>query len=168
MEQGSIDENIRRFTQANHTPSLQKEKYQLLGCTGNTVMSNDLSKGIIDQRLHPGIRELAPYLKIPKRNISNKKTIFMLSSDDYIQAWKHCQEFTSSGQSTLHFGHFKPSCLHINTLDVERILAEISLRRGYSLNRLKSAINSMIPKKRDGLRVDKLRTIVSMKWTSIL
>jgi Reverse transcriptase (RNA-dependent DNA polymerase) len=48
-------------------------------------------------------------------------------------------------------------------MNIDRILAEISLTTGYALSRWKIGIDVMIPKKADSQRVDKLRTIVLME-----
>jgi hypothetical protein len=90
IEKGCIDKNIRRFTQANHTPSLQIDQYHLLGWTGNTATAKDLLHGIIDQRLHHNIRNLAAYLKTQQEIFEHPPIKTMISVDDYTKAWKHC------------------------------------------------------------------------------
>jgi hypothetical protein len=52
--------------------------------------------------------------------------------------------------------------LNDNTLQVDRILADITLRTGYTKYRWKWSIVVIIPKNSDTIRVDKLRTIVRM------
>jgi Reverse transcriptase (RNA-dependent DNA polymerase) len=86
-----------------------------------------------------------------------------LTVEEFKYEWTRCREFTSSGKSTLHFGHFKASCSHNDTMELDRMFSEISLSTGYSLKRWQTGINVMIPKKEDSVRVDKLRTIVLLE-----
>jgi hypothetical protein len=163
IEAGCIEENIRRFTQTNHTPSLQQQQIELLGWTGNTAISQALLSGHVEPNLHPDIRKLAHQLTTPQTIQHSQPIPIYISSAEYIQSWKHCRELTSSGKSNLLFGHFKASCKNTNLMEVDRILAEIPFRTGYSLSRWQWAIDVMIPKKSDSLRLDKLRTIVLME-----
>jgi hypothetical protein len=147
IEVGCLDENTRRFTQANHTPSLQRDQITLLGWTGNTPTSIELLQGTVDPRLHANIIKLAPQLKTPAAIRNHEQIKITISKEEYHKAWKNCRESISSGKSTLHFGHFKASCANEQTAEVDRILAEIPFRTGYSLKRWHWAIDVMIPKK---------------------
>jgi hypothetical protein len=130
IEKGCMEENIRRYTQASHTPSMQRSQIDLLGWTGNTTTSEGILKGIRDERLHPHIASLATYLHTPLEVQQCQPICKTISPLEFKQAWKHCREFTSSGKSNLHFGHFKASCLNDVTLETDRILSEIPFRTG--------------------------------------
>jgi hypothetical protein len=147
IEQGCIDENIRRFTQANQTPSLQSDQVELLGRTDTKKISKNILEGLIGTRLHVYIQNLAKNLSTPDTIKLHKPIETVVSIDDYTLAWRHCREFTSSGISSLHFGHFKASSLHHATLEVDRMMAAISLKSGYSISRWHTVIDVMIPKK---------------------
>jgi Reverse transcriptase (RNA-dependent DNA polymerase) len=163
VELGCIKENISRFTQANNTPALLRDQVELLGWTGNGQGANDLLSGIANPALHPAITPLAEYLSTPPEITILGDINTSLSTEDFRREWRRCKEFTSSGPSQLHFGHFKASCYNNDTTEADRWFAEVSLKFGYSLLRWQHGIDVMIPKKEDSLRVDMLRTIVLLE-----
>lgn len=136
IEVACQEKNIRRFTQANNTPSLLQPQIELLGWTAQTSIAQNIIQGLDDPRyeqLHKDVRQLIPFLKRPN-TIENLGPINTnISTEDYIYAWSRCKEYTSSGISGLHVGHFKASCQNNNLVDTDRRLAEISLTTGYSL-----------------------------------
>jgi hypothetical protein len=73
------------------------------------------------------------------------------------------KEYTSSGTSKLHFGHFKASCNVTQLLNLDKWFIELLLRLDCSLKRWHRVIDVMIPKKQDSIKVNKLRTIVLME-----
>ena len=163
IEQRCMEENIARFTQANHTPPLLDDQRRLLGWTANTITSTSILDGVCDFSsgdLHPDLQRTLKYFKrstqIP--NISS-----CISCEEYQYRWSRCREFTSTGVSGLHMGHFRASCLDNSCAWVDRILCEIPLQTGYSLSRWQTCIDVMIPKKKDSLKVTKLRTICLME-----
>jgi hypothetical protein len=89
VEAGCMQENIRRFTQANHTPSLLPESVALLGWTADTVYSDQLLRNQADLHLlHPSLQRLTPYLCTPNA-ISEAGTISMsISPEEYIYSWQ--------------------------------------------------------------------------------
>jgi Reverse transcriptase (RNA-dependent DNA polymerase) len=160
IERGCMQENIARFTQANQTPSLLPDQVDLLGWTGNGLGSDDLLQGNNNPAFHPAITALAPFLSTPPAIQLMGDISSSISATEFRREWRKCKEFTSSGPSTLHFGHFKASCSNDVTTEADRWFSEISLLYGYSLTRWHKGIDVMIPKKEDSVRVDKLRTIV--------
>jgi hypothetical protein len=164
IEQGCIDENIRRFSQANSTPPLLQHTVQSLGWKGETeTATNILSATNMDETLHPAILRMVPFWNRPN-DITRKGEIETdISKEDFSNMWHKCKEYTSCGRSGLHFGHFKASCTTERLCEIDRWFVEVALKTGVSLERWKQGIDVMIPKKSDSLRVDKLRTIVLME-----
>jgi hypothetical protein len=86
-----------------------------------------------------------------------------LSADEYKYMWQRSKEYTSTGISRLHFGHFKASCTNNKLCSQDNWFINLTLLTGYNLKRWQKGIDVMIPKKANSIRVDKLRTIVLME-----
>jgi hypothetical protein len=115
-----MEENIRRFTQANNTPSLLENQIEVLGWTANSDTSYRILKGTINPNLHADIKTLAPFLTMPECIEDSIHMNAIIYPEAFWREWKRCKEYTSSGKSLLHFGHFKVSCLNPETLEVDR------------------------------------------------
>jgi hypothetical protein len=128
IELACMKENTRRFIQANNTVSLHTEQISLLVWTGDTDILYIILEGYIDPILHKEIQDLSSFLEMPatvklQPCISNR-----ISYEEFSKEWNKCREFTASGKSNIHFGHFKASCKSKVTRKLERILVEIPLR----------------------------------------
>jgi hypothetical protein len=125
IEKGCIDENIRGFTQASDTPALVQNQIDLLGRTANSDTSHVILDGTINPNLDSEIQSLAPFLTMPEKvRVSNHLKV-TISTEEYWREWKKCKEYTSSGMSLLHFGHFKASCLVPKKLEVDVKIYEL-------------------------------------------
>jgi Reverse transcriptase (RNA-dependent DNA polymerase) len=163
IEKACQEENVRRFTQANDTPALLPEQVELLGWTADSEVSNNILQGNEDIRLHPNINKLVKYLQI-NESIQNLPGIDKyITTEEFQEGWRKCREFTATGKSGIHFGHFKASCLDPELTEFDKDMLNISLTTGYTLQRWLYGIDVMIPKKADSIRVDKLRTIVLLE-----
>jgi Reverse transcriptase (RNA-dependent DNA polymerase) len=158
---GCMAENIRRFTQANSTPSLQQDSIRLLGWTADTTYANSILQGTADTNmLTPEMRKIIPHFSMPE-SIANVGEISTdISPEEYIYSWSRTREYTTTGRSGIHFGHMKASCLDATLVETDRLFLEIALKSGYSLDRWKQGIDFFIPKKEDSIKVTKLRTII--------
>jgi hypothetical protein len=134
----------------------------LLGWTGNTPIANAILQGtaVLPQDLDPSILELITFLSTPISLNKFGPMEVSISAEEYVYSWKRTKEYTSSGQSGLHFGHFKASCRDQQLVEIDRQLLEIPFHARFVPNRWKSGIDCMIPKKVDSLQVDQLRTIL--------
>ncbi len=164
IERGCIQENIARFTQASHLPIMSADSIRHIGWFAETSTSQNIIQGSLSnedtQQLDPSLQRLIPYLRRPAqvRDVSCK-----ISTSQYIYEWSKGREFTATGKSNVHFGHFKASCRDNTLLELDRWMAEISFCSGYVLHRWTKGIDVMIPKKNNSLRADQLRTIVLME-----
>ena len=144
---------------------MQDETTRALGWFAETSMSSKILQGgthLDDdiQQLDPSIQRLIPFLYRPQRV---QDVSCSITTPQYIYEWSRAREFTSTGLSQIHFGHFKASCLNETLVELDRWMAEVSFQTGYALNRWKTGIDVMIPKKISSLRADQLRTIVLME-----
>jgi Reverse transcriptase (RNA-dependent DNA polymerase) len=161
IEKGCINENIRRFSQAQHTPPMQELEQKLLGKMGENDVSDDIINGnynTLFEQLHPDIQQLIPFLKKPNQLLTDINCD--LTNDEMRQYWKNSKEKTSTGISGLHYGHFIASSNNNILLHIDTIFMELSIKYGFLLNRWCKAIDVMIPKKADSIQVTKLRTIM--------
>lgn len=163
IEEACQQENIRRFTQANDTPALLSDQIEILGWTAEKDGAQSILRGIEDPRLHPSINKLVNCLQTHE-SIRNSGSIdTSISTEEFQDGWRKCKEYTTSGKSGIHFGHFKASCMDPILTKLDRCMLEILLKSGYSLKRWLQCVDVMIPKKADSNRVDKLRTIVLLE-----
>ena len=70
------------------------------------------------------------------------------------------KEYTSSGVSGLHFGHWKGGCTNDYITDVHAISSSIPYITGYSPKRWQQGIDIMMEKLKGNNRVTKLRAII--------
>jgi hypothetical protein len=164
IEHNCIQDNIARFTQASHLPIMNAVSIQSIGwfadtCTAKNILQGSNSEREI-QHLDASIQRLIPYLYRPS---PVKDVDCKISTAQYIHEWSRGREFTATGLSQIHFGHFKASCREEQLVELDRWMAEVSLCSGYALNRWKKGIDVMIPKKNNSLRAEQLRTIVLME-----
>ncbi len=163
IEHECIQENISRFTQATHLPIMQHQQTQAFGWFAETDLSNQILQGTYHPdtiNVDPSVHSIIPFLAKPSGVSDIQSTI---TTEQYTHEWKKGREFTATGLSGIHFGHFKASCKDMYLLELDRWMAEVSLQTGYSLNRWKRGIDVMIPKKTNSLRADQLRTIVLLE-----
>ena len=144
---------------------MQQDQVDLLGWKADTEMAQQILDGNLEQPkgVHPDILSMAPFLKRPNSIIEAGPLRETITDNEYKHLWKRSREYTSTGISGLHFGHFQASCLDNKLREVDRWLMEQALQRGYSFKRWQNGIDVMIPKKDGSTRVDKLRTIVLME-----
>jgi hypothetical protein len=163
IEQDCMRENIERFTQASHLPILQQHTINELGWYAETQASSDILSGDfmhLTYTLDPSISRMIPYLPRPTHL---KDICCDISQEQYTYEWSRSREFTSTGISQVHFGHFKASCQDNMLLELDRWMAETCLKTGHSLKRWHRGIDVMIPKKSNSLRASQLRTIVLLE-----
>jgi hypothetical protein len=90
-EYGCIQENIKRFTQANDTPPMKPSQFELLGWTACSDVAENILEGnfsLEHNNLHPAIERMLPYYKTPK-TISDRGLISSsISTEEFIQGWK--------------------------------------------------------------------------------
>ncbi len=164
IEQNCIKENIARFTQASHLPIMQLDSIRSLGWFAETPVAQHVLKGSVSESeldgMDESIQRMVPYLNTPPQI---QEIDCSISTSQYIYEWSKGREFTATGVSQVHFGHFKASCLDTSLVELDRWMAELSFKTGYSLLRWKKGIDVMIPKKSNSLRAEQLRTIVLME-----
>ena len=144
-----IKENIRRLTQASLTPTMLQSQIDIFGCKADTPIASDILQGTPTtiEGIHPSIQNMLPYLQTPI-SISQLPPIrHDITTSEYVRLWKRNREYTSTGISGLHFGHFQASCEDTWLCNIDKTLLEITFNTGYTLKRWYKGIDVMIPKK---------------------
>jgi endonuclease/exonuclease/phosphatase family metal-dependent hydrolase len=161
IELGCIQENVRRFTQANHSPAMQPSAVELIGIIGNNKLAQNIKDNIITPdylKIHEDLRQLLPYYSKPTQLLENINT--SITMQEMRHFWRNSNEKTSTGISGIHYGHFKASNLSDKLTFIDKTFLEISMKFGLNLSRWNQCIDVMIPKKSDTIKVNKLRTIM--------
>jgi hypothetical protein len=82
-----------------------------------------------------------------------------VSTQDYQDGWQKIKERTSAGGSTLHFGHCKSCAKYTDLSAMEAAFLSIPLCSGYMFKSWKYGVDCVLPKKKNEMHMDKLRTI---------
>jgi hypothetical protein len=163
IEAALLKENHRRFNQAVDTPFLRPPLYDLIGPFGDTptaqyiLQHGCLPPGISTEGIDPHVIRILPFLK---RGLDPGGFDLDISVDDHKQGWKKAKEFTSSGPSGLHFGHFKAGCQRDTIASLDASMTSVPFKSGYSPLRWQHGTNVMLVKQPGDFRVHRLRTIL--------
>ena len=133
-----------------------------MGPLGTGPASDAILRGefVAPEGTDPHAVRLIQHLKMKQEVRDAPPVDLSLNVEEYRRGWQKARENTSSGPSGLHFGHFKAGAEHDGIAEFEAIMANIPYRTGYSPERWQRGTNCMLMKKKDNLRVDKLRTIL--------
>lgn len=165
IEQACQDDCINRLLQTQPTPFLQAPLCHHFSTFEDNQHVEALLAGTYTPPpgTDPHAAILLKYFKQDAKvrlrgPISNTWTV-----DEYSRSWKCKRESTSSGDSRLHFGHFKAVVDDHHIMSIHTELANICTMSGHSLPRWLRSLDVMIPKKIDSLFADKLRLINLME-----
>jgi hypothetical protein len=85
IELGCVEENTRRSTQANNTPSLLLDTISKIGWTASMELANRILQGKQDNTyIHPCLCRILPFLQKPAVIAESKDISMHISADDYI------------------------------------------------------------------------------------
>ena len=161
VERGTLQENERRFTQANGTPMTISPLLEEFGKLGNGPQADNLLRG--QYTSHGGIdaktEMILQHLKTKEGIIPAVQPI-PISREELAEGWKRVKERTSSSPSGLHIGHWKAGCDDPGIHWINTTMINIPYMSGYSPKRWQIGLNVMLEKISGNCRVDKLRTIL--------
>ena len=164
METGCLAENNRRFRQASDTDLLQPALVQALGPTGTSAYADQLLTSGDPSRVADLISpEAAVYLSHHRRPsvlVAPHPFDLDFRTPAYCASWQKMDEYTASGPSGLHFGHFMANSLSPSLGSVDAALGRIPSISGYLPVRWQQGLNVMLEKKPGVVKVSKLRTIL--------
>ena len=162
MEQALLDAYELILTQANQTPCMMSPLKERLGDYGtgkivhDILLGNEIELEGVDESTKEVLKYLA--LKDGNRQINNPKPLMV---EECQQGWKNSKERTSSAMKHgTHFGHWKVGYIDDEIAEVHTGLANIPFMTGYSPERWKFGINTLITKEHGNHRINRLRTIL--------
>ena len=166
MEQGCLEENDRRFRQASDTDLLTPSLLAALGPMGTSPLAVELvaagaTKGLQDYGLSDAaLLYLSSHRRPAVLHLPSSPLPLDFRTQAYSRSWLKMDEFTASGPSGLHFGHFQANAMDPQLAAVDAALARIPTLSGYVPLRWMQGMNVMLEKKPGVSQVTKLRTIL--------
>lgn len=142
--QGFKDEAIQRGKQTENIPFMCQ---LLLGEFGYKAINRNAEKvleGTYEPPANtdPYVVKLIPHLKRPIEVTQGDAIRNEIYKDEYIQAWKRKKEYTGSGPSGLHYGHFK-AMVDDSIAQFHTDISNIPMLSGYSPERWRLADDHM-------------------------
>jgi hypothetical protein len=160
IEDKLLEENIRRFNQADGSPFLIEPLVRLVGKYGEEHGVHS----ILDNQFQLPCREIDRYTSLLVKEMKNPDNYcpkeIDLSLDNFVRGWHKAKEHTASGRSGLHFGHFMAACTHNELSRIEQQMANFPLKSGYSPRRWQQGIEVMLLKQANNFYINKLRAIL--------
>ena len=133
IEAACLDENKRRFTQANNTTFASDLITSQIDYLATNEISEFILKGdCVDLPLNDLQTKLLQGMRTPKSILDSGELSPWITQEEWYHCWKRQNEDTSSGPSGLHFGHFKCNAKNEELCDIDTILASIPFATGYS------------------------------------
>ncbi len=162
MEKACLDENQRRFRQANDTPFMVEPLRSAIGDLGIGAAADAVLAGNFcpPALTDPYACRLIPYLAMDPVVLNSPPVSTIIETTTHVNGWLRVKERTSSGPSGIHFGHFIAGTSHPLVSDFEATMTNIPYATGYAPLRWKKGINVELEKKKGNFRVDALRTIL--------
>mmetsp|Transcript_30004 Transcript_30004/g.45928 ORF Transcript_30004/g.45928 Transcript_30004/m.45928 type:complete len:284 (-) Transcript_30004:338-1189(-) len=164
IELAIAESNRKKFDKESHTPFLQFPLNEMLGTYGTGSLADAVLQG--DTQV---LRILPTAAKALLENLSWRENVPdsqrhpflpLIETAEYTAFWKKAREYTSSGPSGLHFGHFKAGANRPHIAEFEACMTLIPLASGYSPICWRSCIDGMITKKAGSRSIENLRTII--------
>ena len=131
---GFKEEAIKRGKQTENTPFMQQPLLGEFGFRATNANANSVLNGtyVPTHNIDPYVMKLLPHFAIPE-NVRDARNINMeLKTQEYTALWKNKNEYTGSGPSGLHYGHFKAMCWNKQNALFHTNMANIPLLTGYS------------------------------------
>ena len=164
VEQAIIKANDKKYRQTNDTPPMTT-LLPLLGRYGTTKAARQILDGSFNPPIHIDniTKNLLTHFQIPQHIKKEPLINTEFTTQNYIQGWSKMRERTSSGLSTIHFGHHLACTKHYGNATFEAKMCSLPYQKGFSPQRYQTSINAMLLKKAGRTDVDSLRTIVLLE-----
>ena len=144
-----LQENERRFRQANDTPFMQPPLSEIVGHLGVGHTANNILRGTFVPPVGSDVYavKLIRHLRMNEEVAQAPPMSTIITTEDHCDGWRRVRERTSSGPSGLHFGHFKAGTTHPLIADFEATMANIPFATGYSPSRWQKGTDVELVKK---------------------
>ena len=147
-----------KYHQTENTPPMQQPMLSQLGYLGLGHQTKEILAG--RHRRHTGNDRYSNMLLSKLQQIDNIPIQPGITREEYQYRWAKAKEKTSSGGTTLHFGHCKSMAQNNGLAQLDAMFLSSAMKSGYSYSSWRKGVDCTLQKKANSLRVDKLRTIV--------
>lgn len=161
LEEACMDENARRFRQAQLTPFLRTPLVADFGPIGNQETVDRVLAGTYEPP--PGTDPFSRRLLQALRRDEHAGTSgceSRITSSDFLAMWSKASERTSSSPFSCHFGHWKAIASRPILAETNACIASICYTSGFSPPSWRKAVNVFLEKKQGVIDVDRLRIIL--------
>mmetsp|Transcript_18173 Transcript_18173/g.25670 ORF Transcript_18173/g.25670 Transcript_18173/m.25670 type:complete len:514 (+) Transcript_18173:2303-3844(+) len=111
----------------------------------------------------PNILNILHEFHIPSAARAAKPISTSFTVEYYCSGWKNMKEKTSSGLSSMHFGHHKACAFHTHNASCETMMLGLPYQYSFSPARYQFSINTMLLKKARKLDASSLCTILLLE-----
>ena len=154
MEKDIMRANAAKLESANESPLRQGELNRIITDSDYKRWEEFLQGRIhLDVEMEEGTREFLDTFK--GMEIKEEEAIY--TTDEYVRSWRPVKEHTSCAPGALHYGTFKAMSTCRPLAELHTIMARIPIRTGYVPQRWTKSVDSMLPKKPNEWRPNKLR-----------
>jgi hypothetical protein len=160
--EGFKTEAIKRSSQTEDTPFMTQPLVGDFGYKANNANAEKVLEGHYDPPTGTDqyARKLIPHLT---KHPSVQPIETEISRQEYVSAWKNKKEYTGSGTSGLHYGHFKAMCWNKEISQIHTDMINIPMTTGYSPKRWRKADDHMEQKSPDNFNADRFRPIIHVE-----
>ena len=159
VEYAIMKENSCRFRLAYTSPILQGDLHDSLGPSGEGSLTNDILTSQEQLHNHLEVKEIfALFHNSPHHLISSH-----ITTEQWIEHWRHAKERTASSFSGLHFGHYKAHTVNKEIAEIKCKLVNLALLSGQPLSRWTKGVSVMLEKVAGNINVQKLRAILLLE-----
>jgi hypothetical protein len=163
--EGFKTEAIKRGSQTEDTPLMSAPLLEDFGYKATNQNAEKVLNGTYQPP--PGSDQYAvklfPHLKRPDIITESGRIKKEISQKEYVQAWKNKKEYTGSGPSGLHYGHFKAMVWSKKTAALHTDMINVPMISGYSPERWRKADDHMEQKSPDNFNVNRFRPIIHVE-----
>jgi hypothetical protein len=162
---GFKNEAIKRGSQTEDTPFMTETLLSEFGYKADNSKAEEVLDGtyIAPPNTDEYAAKLIPHLQRPAGIKSQEEIKSAVSKSEYVKAWKSKKEYTGSGPSGLHYGHFKAMAWNNKSAHLHTDMINIPLTTGYSPQRWRLADDHLEQKKPDNFNVDRYRPIIHVE-----
>ena len=154
-----MKENSARFRLAYSSPTLDSEMRCALGPSGEGPLTKDILTSQEQLCNRPEVQEILELF----RNSQHESISTHITSDQWIDHWKHAKERTASSYSGLHFGHYKAHTFMTAIAEIKCKLVNLAIISGRPLLRWMKGISVMLEKSAGDVNVQKLWAILLLE-----
>jgi hypothetical protein len=149
VEKACMEENERRFQQANDTPFMCSPLVEEFGYLGVGPNAEAVLEGtyVPPPSTDKYAAMLLEQLQMPETVRNSPVVPAIITTEQYVQGWKRAKEKMMSGSPLLHFGHMKAGIRDTTIAEFEATMSHIPYVTGYSPQQWRHVVDVELLKK---------------------